>query len=73
MRAGMQLALADGSFDRLFMQHYGANLQQVNFAERRVLELDNPLLPRATPLQQRELWFNPSDLQRPPSKQTAQQ
>ncbi|MBB1521117.1 substrate-binding periplasmic protein [Aquipseudomonas guryensis] len=73
VRRGMQLALADGSFDRLFMQHYGANLQQVKFAERRVLELDNPLLPSATPLQQRELWFSPADLARQPGGQTLQQ
>lgn len=72
VRAGMQLALADGSFDRLFMQRYGASLQQVNFAERQVLEMDNPLLPSATPLQQRELWFSPSDLARLPSGKTAQ-
>ena len=73
VRAGMQLALADGSFDRLFMQHYGASLQQVDFAARRVLELNNPLLPAATPLQQRELWFSPADLARQPGGQTVQQ
>lgn len=62
---GLERALADGSFDRLFLQHYGASLRRVDFARRRLIELRNPLLPAATPLRRRELWFHPDDLRQP--------
>lgn len=62
---GLERALADGSFDRLFLQHYGASLRRVDFARRRLIELRNPLLPAATPLRRSELWFHPDDLRQP--------
>ncbi|MGB4073256.1 hypothetical protein [Pseudomonas sp.] len=59
VRQGLELALADGSFEQLFQTHFAASLQRANLAQRRVIELNNPLLPSATPLQRRELWFTP--------------
>jgi len=54
---GLEKALADGSFEHLFLQHHGDDLRQANLQQRRVIELDNPLLPPQTPLQRRELWY----------------
>lgn len=58
VREGMETALADGSFDQLFHQHFGASLQRARLAQRHVIHLHNPLLPAATPLYRPELWFN---------------
>lgn len=59
VRLGLEQALADGSFDRLFQQHFAANLQRAQFNQRQLIKLHNPLLPSATPLQRQELWFSP--------------
>lgn len=59
VRQGLEIALADGSFEQLFQEHFAASLQRANLPQRRLIELDNPLLPSATPLQRRELWFSP--------------
>ncbi|WP_339410156.1 hypothetical protein [Pseudomonas sp. EA_35y_Pfl2_R5] len=57
VRIGMEKAIADGSFERLFQQHFAASLQRARLDQRQLIELHNPLLPSATPLQRRELWF----------------
>jgi len=64
VRQGMEKAIADGSFEQLFQQHFAASLQRAQLEQRQVIELRNPLLPRATPLQRHELWFSPATLQR---------
>lgn len=59
VRLGLERALADGSFERLFEEHHGADLRKARLDRRRIIELDNPLLPPQTPLQRRELWYHP--------------
>ena len=59
---GLEQALADGSFDRLFFAHYGDALQRARLSERQLIELDNPLLPPDTPLQRAELWLSREQL-----------
>lgn len=54
---GLEAAIADGSFDQLFNQTYGPVLEQLAVSQRRVIELTNPLLPQATPLQRKALWY----------------
>jgi hypothetical protein len=65
IRRGLELAIADGSMDRLFFQHYGKLLRQAHLDKRRVLELKNPLLTPETPLERKELWLRMEDLKRP--------
>jgi hypothetical protein len=64
VRMGMEKAIADGSFEHLFQQHFAADLQRARLDQRQLIELHNPLLPSATPLQRRELWFTPASLAR---------
>lgn len=64
LRIGLERALADGSFDALFFKHNGVFLRQLKLSQRRILELKNPLLPAATPLQRKELWLNREQLLR---------
>ncbi len=56
---GLNAAIKDGSFDRLFRQHHQAYITPLNLHKRHIIELQNPFLPDATPLQRRELWFDP--------------
>lgn len=58
---GLEAALKDGSFDRLFFefpQHREA-LARASAPGRQVLVLENPLLPPETPLHRAELWYRP--------------
>jgi len=54
---GLEKAIADGSFDQLFQQHYAAELQQLQLQQRQVVELINPFLPEETPVNRAELWY----------------
>lgn len=60
IETGLELALADGSMQQLFLQHFSALLQQADLTKRRVIQLHNPLLPAQTPLQRSELWYDPN-------------
>lgn len=59
VRRGLERAVADGSFDRLFQQHHADDLRHLRLEQRRIIELENPLLPPQTPLQRHELWYRP--------------
>lgn len=48
--SGLQQAAADGKLDQLFNRYYGPQLQRLQLDQRRVIELDNPLLPVGVPL-----------------------
>jgi len=56
---GLEIAIADGSFDALFFDYHQDIFERSNLSERRVFRLHNPLLPKNTPLQRRELWLEP--------------
>lgn len=55
---GLRALLAEGAFDRLFLRFQKPKIDRLRLRSRRVLELPNPLLPRATPLADRRLWFD---------------
>ena len=59
IRKGLDKALRDGSFQALFMQHFGEILKRSKLDRRRVLEMRNPLLPPETPLGDARLWYRP--------------
>lgn len=58
---GLRMALADGSFDRLFDRYYGRMIEQTRMHERRVIRLSNPLLPPETPVSETKLWHHIRD------------
>jgi hypothetical protein len=64
LRTGLNKALADGSFDKLFHNHpvNRRAFDRADLLDRRVLRLDNPFLPEATPLEDQRLWWFPSRL-----------
>lgn len=59
IRDGLEKAVADGSFDKLFEQYYGERLRKARLETRTVIELRNPLLTPETPSDRPELWFDP--------------
>ncbi|MFG6460952.1 substrate-binding periplasmic protein [Roseateles sp. DXS20W] len=61
LRAGLEAAVADGSFQRLHREQYAAVLKAHPVTAQGVLKLSNPLLPAETPVQRRELWLQPGD------------
>ena len=56
---GLEKAIADGSFDKLFRQHpvNAYALKHARLNQRRIFKLVNPLLPAQTPLARKELWW----------------
>ncbi len=58
IREGLEKAIADGSFDRLFQRYYGDRLREAHLETRTVIELKNPLLTPGTPVDRPELWYD---------------
>ena len=59
IETGLRRALEDGSFDNIFVSHHREALLKINVGERKVFHLENPLLPKETPLDDKALWFDP--------------
>ena len=59
IRQGLEKAIADGSFERLFERHFKTRLEKLALRQRRIIELKNPYLPGKTPFQREALWYRP--------------
>lgn len=61
VEAGLRIAINDGSFDTLFYSYadHVQAINQLNLDSRIAHHLRNPLLPAATPIHERDLWFTP--------------
>jgi len=57
IRTGLERAIADGSFDKLFCMQYAQSIIQAKLDRRTVIDLFNPVLPSQTPSARKELWF----------------
>lgn len=57
LRQGLEKAIADGSFNRLFDEYHGERLRKARLDKRTVIELRNPLLTPGTPSDRPELWY----------------
>jgi hypothetical protein len=60
LEKGLNIAIIDGSFDRLFNQFFEPTIKALHLSERRIIKLTNHELPEATPLNRKELWFDPA-------------
>lgn len=67
LEQGFNRAIADGSFDEVFMNDpmVKSVLEKANFENRIVFEINNPTLPAATPLDRAELWLDVEQLKKP--------
>ena len=60
LERGLNLAISDGSFDKVFLNDPTVKsvLENINFDDRLVFELKNPTLPADTPIARPELWLD---------------
>lgn len=58
IRDGLEKAIADGSFDKVFQEYFGERLRKAHLESRTVIELHNPLLTPGTPSNRPELWYD---------------
>lgn len=67
LELGLNRAIADGSFDKIFFSDpmVKAVLEKANLDERLVFDLQNPTLPKETPVDRPELWLDINDLRKP--------
>lgn len=56
---GLELAIADGSFDKLFYQYYSELIDRSKLKQRKRFSINNPQLTPETPLHKQEYWFQP--------------
>lgn len=61
---GLEVAIKDGSFDKLFYAFHKKEILNAGLDTRRVIELNNPYLTPETPLARKELWFIIEDLKK---------
>jgi hypothetical protein len=59
LEKGLKKAIANGKFDALFLQVHQPILNKLKLNKRRFFDLENTFLPTETPLEQKELWFQP--------------
>lgn len=58
IETGLNRAIENGQFEALFQAHYSELLQEFNLDQRQFFDLENPLLPKQTPIDNEGLWFN---------------
>lgn len=54
---GLDSLIADGTYEKLFQHYYGDVIRRSGLKERRVVELNNPLLPDGIPPERRKMLF----------------
>lgn len=58
---GLNIAIADGSFNQIFMRHTGNSIKKAVLENKKIFSLRNPNMPPETPFNREELWFSVSD------------
>lgn len=56
LQAGLQMAMKDGSFKKIFDKHFGESIEKAKQLQPRLITLKNPLLPDDIPTIQTEWW-----------------
>lgn len=59
LEKGLNLMISDGTFDKIFYKYNKENINQANLQKRRMIKIENPFLPKKTPLERKELWYIP--------------
>lgn len=64
LEEGLRIAIEDGSFNEYFFNDPTVQdvVNKANLESRTIIRLDNPTLPKATPLDETHLWFDPIEL-----------
>ncbi|TVZ39693.1 ABC-type amino acid transport substrate-binding protein [Alteromonadaceae bacterium 2753L.S.0a.02] len=59
---GFEKIIADGSLFKLFVKYFKKPILAANLDKRRVLYLENKVIPKDTPVGRKELWFGVDDV-----------
>jgi hypothetical protein len=60
LRRGLELSISNGSFEQLFTQYCRPFIVKADLKNRRIFELENPLIQQTSlPLQRSKFWFSP--------------
>ncbi|MCF2948196.1 transporter substrate-binding domain-containing protein [Paraglaciecola aquimarina] len=59
INTGLEKAIENGQFDKLFNQTYRSYIEKSKLKKRKFYQLKNSFLPPLTPIDRKELWFNP--------------
>lgn len=59
LEQGLRKAINDGSFKKLFDKHFSDTIRKANLTQRKIISINNPLLPSKTPLSETAYWFSP--------------
>jgi hypothetical protein len=63
---GLEKIAASGQFDALFSRYYGGSFAELRLGSRRLIRLENPLLPPQTSLDNPQLWLTLEQLEDTP-------
>jgi len=61
LEKGLRSAIDDGSFKKLFNQHFNDTIRKSDLKNRKIININNPLLPSITPLNETHYWFSPEE------------
>lgn len=56
---GMRIMMRDGTYDKIFVKHFKKDIDFLKLNKRTLITLINPFLVKETPLDKKELWFDP--------------
>ncbi len=56
---GLNIMISDGSFNAIFLKYNKSSIDKANLKHRLIIRINNPILPKETPLNRKELWFVP--------------
>lgn len=59
LEEGLEMMVRDGTLKAIFNKYFAASIEKANLHNRRIIRLPNPSLPKDTPLDREELWFDP--------------
>ncbi len=63
LEVGLERAIEDGSFDELFYRYHGVMLEKLALEKITHFNLDNPLLPLKTPIDELKYWYVPGQFE----------
>lgn len=58
---GLEQTIKDGSFYLLFQKYHEKIIDKIGIENRKIIMMDNPILPPLTPLSRKALWLSPED------------
>ncbi len=67
LEAGLEIMVKDGSLKAIFNAAYGDALKIADLKSRKIISIKNSSLPPLTPLDRKELWYDPFEEDLPPA------